>query len=73
MEDQQDNQNSEPKKDKWQLALDNPLLTLQQCQISKNIDSCLKCDKILDCKTRDGYIKAVYESMNKGSGGEFEF
>ena len=72
MENPQNN-DSEPEKDKWQLALDNPLDILKQCQNNKNIDSCLKCDKILDCEVRDTYIKAVYESMNKGSGGGFEF
>lgn len=73
MENQVNTQNNELEKDKWQLALDNPLDILRQCQISKNIDSCMKCDKILDCETRESYIKAVYESMNKGSGGGFEF
>jgi len=73
MENQVNTQNNELEKDKWQLALDNPLETLKQCQISRNIDSCMKCDKILDCEVRDNYIKAVYESMNKGSGGGFEF
>ncbi|MEA3553294.1 MAG: hypothetical protein U9R39_02695 [Campylobacterota bacterium] len=73
MENQQNIQTDELEKDKWQLALDNPLDALNQCQISKNVDSCMKCDKILDCEVRDIYIKAVYESMNKGSGGGFEF
>jgi hypothetical protein len=63
----------EETKDKWQLALDEPLATLKQCQVDKNVDTCMKCEKLLDCKTRDAYIKAVYESMNKGSGGGFEF
>ncbi len=60
-------------KDRWQITLDKQLQTIQQCQQDKNIDSCMKCNKILDCFTRDEYIKAVYESMNKGSGGGFEF
>ena len=59
--------------DKWQLALDEPLENLRQCQKDKNIDSCFKCDKLLNCTIRENYIKAVYESMNKGSGGGFEF
>jgi hypothetical protein len=63
----------EETKDKWQLALDEPLAALKQCQIDKNVDTCMKCEKLLDCTTRDVYIKAVYESMNKGSGGGFEF
>ncbi len=60
-------------KDKWELALDEPLKLLKECQISKNIDSCFKCENILNCEIRENYIKAVYESMNKGSGGGFEF
>ncbi len=63
----------EIEKDKWQLALDEQLIVLKQCQVSHNIDSCMKCDKILQCDVRDTYIKVVYESMNKGSGGGFEF
>jgi nitrate reductase cytochrome c-type subunit len=46
---------------------------IKECQVSKNINSCMRCKEILNCKTRDQYIKAVYESMNKGSGGGFEF
>lgn len=33
----------------------------------------MKCDFILECELREIYVKAVYESMNKGSGGGFEF
>lgn len=60
-------------KDKWQLALDEQLIVLKQCQASQNVDSCMKCPKVLECNTRDTYVKVVYESMNKGSGGGFEF
>jgi hypothetical protein len=60
-------------KDKWQLALDEQLVVLKQCQTTNNIDSCMKCEKILNCELRDTYVKVVYESMNKGSGGGFEF
>ena len=63
----------EKTKDKWEQALDEPLKQLQQCQLDKNIDSCFKCDKILNCNIREEYIKAVYTSMNKGKGGGFEF
>lgn len=63
----------EQEKDKWELALDEPLKSLQKCQASNNIDSCLKCSKLLECELREEYIKAVYASMNKGSGGGFEF
>jgi len=63
----------ETQKDKWQVILDAEIVIVKQCQIQHNIDSCMKCEKILDCEVRDKYIKIVYESMNKGSGGGFEF
>jgi hypothetical protein len=63
----------EIEKDKWQLALDEQLIILKQCQTSNNVDSCMKCEKVLNCDVRDTYVKVVYESMNKGSGGGFEF
>ena len=68
----QDTENQQ-QKDKWQVALDAEILIVKQCQINKNLDSCMKCEKILNCEIRDKYIKIVYESMNKGSGGGFEF
>jgi len=66
-------EDTETQKDKWQVALDAEIMILKQCQISKNVESCMKCEKLLDCEIRDKYIKVVYESMNKGSGGGFEF
>ena len=60
-------------KDKWQISLDEQLINLKNCQQSKSVDSCFKCNQILNCEVRDRYIKSVYESMNKGSGGGFEF
>ena len=63
----------ETQKDKWQVTLDAEIVIIKQCQIQHNLDSCMKCTKILDCEVRDKYIKIVYESMNKGSGGGFEF
>jgi hypothetical protein len=59
--------------DEWQLALKAKKQELQDCQNSNNIKSCLKCQKILECNLRKEYVKAVYESMSKGSGGGFEF
>jgi len=47
--------------------------TLKECQIKNNIKSCLKCDKIIGCAIRNEYVKAVYNSMNKGQSGGFEF
>jgi len=66
-------EDTETQKDKWQVALDAEIVILKQCQINKNVESCMKCEKLLDCDIRDKYIKVVYESMNKGSGGGFEF
>ena len=57
----------------WQQRLDEQKAKLQECQASRQVDSCLQCDKVLDCEVRDNYVKAVYESMNKGEGGGFEF
>jgi len=63
----------ETTKDKWQVALDAEIVILKQCQIKNGVDSCMKCSKLLECEIRDNYVKVVYESMNKGSGGGFEF
>jgi hypothetical protein len=60
-------------KDKWDLALDKEIEKLKQCQKEKGYSSCSSCHVILECELRKGYILAVYESMNKGSGGGFEF
>jgi len=66
-------ENTENTKDKWQVILDAEILILKQCQINNNLNSCMQCKELLDCEIRDKYIKIVYESMNKGSGGGFEF
>lgn len=65
--------NLETQKDKWQVLLDAEIVILKQCQMKHALSSCMKCDNLLDCEVRDKYIKIVYESMNKGSGGGFEF
>lgn len=59
--------------DQWEKALDAKLLELQACQKEHNLQSCFPCEKLLECPLRSTYVKAVYESMNKGSGGGFEF
>ncbi len=46
---------------------------LQKCQNENSIDSCLKCPKVVGCELRNGYVKAFFQSMNKGEGGDFEF
>jgi len=64
---------TEKELDEFELALKEKLKELQECQNSHSVDSCLKCEKIIGCETRDTYIKAVYMSMNKGVTGGFEF
>ncbi len=59
--------------DEWEIALEDKSRELKECQENKNLKSCLGCDKVNDCELRDGYVKAVYESMSKGEGGGFEF
>jgi hypothetical protein len=65
--------NNTHKPDKWEELLNIQLKILKQCQKDKNLNSCTPCEHLLDCETRNKYIKSVYESMNKGSGGGFEF
>jgi hypothetical protein len=60
-------------KDKFELHLDEMIIKVQECQNSKSIQSCSKCENYLDCQLRDKYIKAVYNSMSKGDTGGFEF
>jgi len=60
-------------KDKWQIKLDKQLTIIKECQKNKQLTSCMNCKELLDCKIRDTYVNAVYESMNKGTGGGFEF
>ncbi len=64
---------SEEAVDKWKIALKQKKVELEACQAEHNINSCMKCEKLLDCTLRDSYIKAVYDSMSKGAGGGFEF
>lgn len=64
---------SEKVLDEWQITLAQKKAELESCQVEHQIESCMKCAKILDCSIRDAYIKAVYDSMSKGAGGGFEF
>ncbi|ADV46350.1 hypothetical protein [Nitratifractor salsuginis] len=59
--------------DQWEEALARELERLKECQSAHNLSSCLQCPEILGCKIRESYVTAVYESMNKGQGGGFEF
>jgi len=64
---------SEKVLDEWEIALQQQKIVLEKCQQEHQVDSCLKCEKLLSCEVRDTYVKAVYDSMNKGTGGGFEF
>jgi hypothetical protein len=59
--------------DKFEIALEDKTKELQACQVEKGYKSCLPCPQINECKLRDEYVDAVYDSMNKGQGGGFEF
>ncbi len=59
--------------DEWDLKLEAKLKELNNCQNSKNLVSCTPCENFFECELRKRYVVAVYESMNKGSGGGFEF
>ncbi|SQB97671.1 Uncharacterised protein [Helicobacter fennelliae] len=60
-------------KDMFEQILEEESAKLQNCQKSKNVDSCLKCGELLGCGVRKSYVNAVYRSMNKGQEGDFEF
>lgn len=64
---------SEQTLDQWQILLKEQRIVLEACQKEQHVHSCMLCEKFLDCSLRDGYIKAVYDSMSKGKGGGFEF
>ena len=46
---------------------------LKTCQKSYKVKSCMQCKKVIGCEIRKKYVNAVYQSMNKGAGGGFEF
>jgi hypothetical protein len=61
------------KKDIWQEKLDIELEKLQKCQKSLNITDCQECEKLIGCEIRNNYVQSVYNSMNEGKSGGFEF
>lgn len=65
--------NEEKILDEWEIKLDKELFNLKSCQESHNLKSCIPCDEFFKCELRKKYVITVYESMNKGSGGGFEF
>lgn len=59
--------------DEWDIKLDKMLVELKTCQEQNSLKTCSDCSKFFECELRKRYVKAVYESMNKGAGGGFEF
>ena len=59
--------------DKYEKELEEKTKKLKSCQEQKGLKSCLKCELVIGCQTRNEYVNAVYLSMNKGQGGGFEF
>jgi hypothetical protein len=64
--------------DQWEENLEQMLQKLKKCQLdTMGVESCKPeenfCEKFFECELRKKYVLAVYESMNKGSGGGFEF
>ncbi|MBQ9292634.1 MAG: hypothetical protein IJ211_05135 [Campylobacter sp.] len=60
-------------KDSYEIEFDKKTQILLDCQQNFGIDSCFKCEKILDCQIRDDYVKATFENMSKGQSGGFDF
>ncbi|WP_037940692.1 hypothetical protein [Sulfurospirillum arcachonense] len=60
-------------KDEFQKDLEDKKKTLQECQTTKNLKTCMDCEKIFECETRKNYVRATYDSMSKGETGGFEF
>lgn len=59
--------------DEWDIKLEAKLAELKICQETNSLESCTPCGIFFECELRKKYIIAVYESMNKGAGGGFEF
>ena len=66
-------ENREKSPDMYEIKLQEQIEILQKCQKDHDLTSCIKCKEIIGCITRKTYISAVYQSMNKGAGGGFEF
>ena len=73
MKDEGKREKNDEELDEYEIKLQNATKNLKICQKEKDIDSCLKCEKIIGCTIRNEYVHAVYDSMNKGQSGGFEF
>ena len=59
--------------DKFELHLDEMIVTIETCQKDKNLATCSLCEDYIGCELRSDYVKSVYNSMSKGETGGFEF
>jgi hypothetical protein len=59
--------------DEFEQKLEQKLIELKQCQDKSSKDDCFECSSFFECKLRKEYVNAVYDSMNKGSTGGFDF
>ena len=59
--------------DIYEQKLVEQTVVLKSCQKKHKVDSCMKCKEVIGCEIRKNYVNAVYQSMNKGAGGGFEF
>lgn len=66
--------NFKEEKDKFDIEQEIVLKELIQCQKSRNINSCMKCDKdFFKCELRKKYEEKTYYKMNKNTTGGFDF
>lgn len=59
--------------DSFSQHLSDEIRILQSCQQENNLHSCMPCDSFLSCQKRKDYVKAVYDNLNKGQDGAFDF
>ena len=64
---------SKKERDVFEIKRDEEREKVEACQAEKGHNSCLVCPEVVGCVIRKKYVVAVYESMNKGVGGGFEF
>ncbi len=57
----------------YEAKLNSTKQSLEECQSSKGVESCLKCSELIGCPVRTLYVRSVYESMSKGETGGFDF
>jgi hypothetical protein len=60
-------------RDEFDILLDEEIEKIQLCQKNNNLDSCLPCENLIGCETRNRYVNTVYKSMNKNKESGFDF